>query len=234
MALYSPKTGGGASAAQYRERQRPSLLLPPHLFQRSVVVNAMQQALQAATDGVNNGFLTQQEGGQIRDSIKAYGTPGVDNGVTVGISNETNVGGHTSVEGSQVIVAFNLSGIGAADVAHEGVHARHALNYVATGINPTLFSTERDAYTVGGLTSVGLTKLNANGQFSIVGYVPQADNGVSTRIWGPPGPGENSNLAVVKSNIGSRVITHLSNNGINPNTGDGIKPAFPGVKRSWR
>ncbi|MBK7707806.1 MAG: hypothetical protein IPJ30_19155 [Acidobacteria bacterium] len=104
------------------------------LGSRSRIVSAMNEALSSA----DSAFLSPQEQQALRDSIAAYGTPGVDNGVTVGMSLDTTTGGSTHTEGRQIIVALNLGDINAINLAHEGSHVVEASVYLANGTNPSL------------------------------------------------------------------------------------------------
>ncbi len=197
------------------------------LITRQTITDAMNNALKAA----ESSNLTSQESRRIKDAIAAYGLPGVDNGVTVGLDKDPTEGGYTHVEGKQVIVAFNPMEINAANVAHEGVHAQQALTFVKTGRNTTTFDTENAAYTVGALTNVGLSNIDKG---SVLSYGAVGNNGIQTTIWGANNFLNGNTLEDAKAMISTNVATHLANNGIGSNTKVGVKLAFPGDKGHWR
>ena len=195
------------------------------LNKRASIVSSMQSALKAA----ESPLLSPAERQKIKDSINAYGKAGVDNGVTVGLTDDNTIGGFTQVEGKQVIVAFNPNDIDAANVAHEGSHARQGLEFVKTGKNVSLFQTEEEAYTVGALTSVGLAYENES-KISGPKYAPNGNT-----IWSVTflQPGLNP-LADAKAQIAPNVVTHLTKNGITSTSKKGTQRAFPGLPAKWR
>ncbi len=244
MFLWSPELGGPdtdddlrkklKNAKDAKEAQRIQSILD----QRQSITNALSEARMSTYIGADVGTI--QEAEELRNALDAYGQPGEDNGVTVGIAQPNTpgygrIGGVTVVQGGRVLVGFPAYLLSASNpflfayVAHEGVHilqAKHWLEDDPLGLcgdlyDPNDYDSEVAAYGVMS-TAVRGNKTASNSDIELSG-VPPTRSPVAflwKRSW------QNMDYQSMTANREAEIQQHLKNIGRTPQNAES---AFPGA-----
>jgi RHS repeat-associated protein len=192
------------------------------LDSRKAITDALREARSSTYMSAEIGTIQDAEA--LRAAIDAYGLPGVDNGVTVGVIDprsrgySTNIAGATQVEGGRVVVGFPdlyLTGPGRpllyALVAHEGQHIIQAKRWLDNDpfsmcgdpYDPSEFEVEAEGYYVMA-TAVRGNKRDKNTGFSF----PSVSSRTGVAVVYDPAWASQA-YTVMKANIQGGINQHL-------------------------